>query len=83
MAFSSHRARSQIVAWNVHGHRPQLVRPAARVNIDHLSGCVGNKDDRRYIDPSGKVLDQGGNPIAGATVTLYCSGSVFDVIAGQ
>jgi protocatechuate 3,4-dioxygenase beta subunit len=35
------------------------------------SGCPGTISFNIYIDPSGNVYDQFGNPLPGATVTLY------------
>ena len=49
---------------------------AGRVDVSiSLSGCEDPEENKHvsfniYIDPAGTVVDQNGNPIAGATVTL-------------
>src|SRR3990170_2194784 len=61
------------------GTIPPLPRRNGRATMNITINCpgVGDKDDDFdiYIDPSGTVRTVGGDPISGATVTLYRSDS--------
>lgn len=63
--------------------RPASGRATVRITISCPGGAVGEVVFSIYIDPSGFVRTVAGDPIAGATVTLYRSDSAagpFEII---
>ncbi len=62
---------------------PNLGQARVHISIDCPDGSQQTKDFTIYIDPSGLVRTVGGDPIEGATVTLYrsdSSGGPFAVV---